>query len=157
MSSEVEYLCKYIQMMNPMWVQIILLIAALIMPIGGVSNAAEYNPNYIEGAGVVCVERLEDEGLRNIEELHLLIENHIEIGFVGGIAACAYLPPGQYNLSLSSSGFKPRSRPVIYGSIPLVVRRNQMIELEVCSNTDVSGKWRLVMKHGDHQCGATGN
>lgn len=58
--------------------------------------ASEYKPRWSELPCQICIERPEEQGIINIREVRLIVDDKQAMILAGGQAACAYVEPGDH-------------------------------------------------------------
>ena len=61
-----------------------------------VVTAAEYKPRWADLPCKICVERPEEQGILNVREARIIIDDRQALVLIGGQAACVFISPGNH-------------------------------------------------------------
>lgn len=112
--------------------------------------AFEYKPRWTELPCQICIERPEEQGILNIREVRVVIDDKESIILVGGQAACFYVLHGDHFVyAVSFDPYDPNSKdPKAWSSnrINFTLETGKRAAFEVKKSDEENGKGWFVEK-----------
>ena len=113
-------------------------------------------PRRQELSGQICVERPENNGVLNIREANFVIDRGPVLSFIGGQAACAYVPAGRHSMWVQSRHpYDPASLdPKAWKSSPITLELSpgSRAELYVCGEATNSTYTGWAIRRAGERC-----
>lgn len=112
-------------------------------------NAMEYKPRWSDLPCKICVERPENQGVLNIHETRIVIDDNQAFILSGGQAACAFISPGNHYLYAESyDPYDPNNKNPkawLSNKITVVLEKGEMAEIEIRRAEDTKeSKWDIT-------------
>ena len=112
------------------------------------AKAFEYKPRWSDLPCQICIERPEEQGILNIREVRVVVDDKQAIFFIGGQAACLYAPPGNHFVyAVSFDPYDPNLKdPQAWSSnrVNFTLETGKQAEFEVVKGEEQKGKQWLI-------------
>jgi hypothetical protein len=112
-------------------------------------TASEYKPRWVDLPCKICIERLEEQGILNIRETRIVIDDKQALVMTGGQAACAFISPGNHFIYAESyDPYDPNSKDPkawLSNKIIFILEKGEMAEFEIRKAFDAEeNQWKII-------------
>jgi hypothetical protein len=110
--------------------------------------AFEYKPRWADLPCQICVERPENQGILNIRETRIVIDEKQALVLIGGQAACAFVSPEEHFIYAESyDPYNPASKDSkawLSNKITFVLEKGKIAEFEIRNSSNEEGnQWEI--------------
>ena len=118
-----------------------------------VVTAAEYKPRWADLPCKICVERPEEQGILNVREARIIIDDKQALVLIGGQAACVFISPGNHFIYAESyNPYNPNPenpKAWLSNKITFILEKGEMAEFEIRKAFDTKEKqWEIIRVEG---------
>lgn len=110
--------------------------------------ASEYKPRWSELPCQICIERPEEQGIINVRDVKLIVDDKESINLVGGQAACVYVQTGEHFIHAESPDpYDPNSkdpRGWVSNRVNFTLETGKIAEFEITKSFDAKGQQWVI-------------